>query len=87
MELRKGLNNNIWIGTYGYGLIKLDLSNNQTKFINIESPTFKTLAFKYIKSLHQSKNGTLWIGFWGGGLASFDTKTEQYRIFRHNEKI
>ena len=72
--------------TYGYGLIKLDLNNNQTKFINIESPTFKTLAFKYIKSLHQSKNGTLWIGFWGGGLASFDTKTEQYRIFRHNEK-
>ncbi len=85
-SLEKGLNNNIWIGTYGYGLIKLDLSNNQTKFINIESPTFKTLAFKYIKSLHQSKNGTLWIGFWGGGLASFDTKTEQYRIFRHNEK-
>lgn len=84
-SLEKGIDNSIWIGTYGYGLLKLDLENYHPKFYKLESPTLKTLAFNYIKSLYQSKNGTLWIGFWGGGLAAFDMKTEQYKIYRHNE--
>lgn len=84
-SLEKGLDNNIWIGTYGFGLVNLDLNSNQTKITKFESPTFKTLAFNYIKSLHQNKNGILWIGFWGGGLAFYDIKTEKYKIFRHDE--
>ncbi len=84
-SIEKGLKNDIWIGTYGNGLIHFDLTTSKLTFITIESPTFKTSAFNYIKSLRQSKNGNLWIGFWGGGLASYDTKTNKYKIWINDE--
>lgn len=86
-SLEKGLNNDLWIGTYGNGLIHFDLTTSKKRIINIESPTFKTSAFNYIKALHLSKNGSLWIGFWGGGIASLDTKTEQYKIWIKADNI
>jgi len=80
-SIEKGLNNDLWIGTYGNGLIHFDLNTKKKRLLKIESPTFKTSAFDYIKALHLAKNGVLWIGFWGGGLASLDTKTEKYDIW------
>jgi signal transduction histidine kinase/ligand-binding sensor domain-containing protein/DNA-binding response OmpR family regulator len=80
-SLTKGVNNDLWIGTYGNGLIHYDLSSAKLKFIKIESPTFKTSAFNYIKSLHLSKNGMLWMGFWGGGLAAYNTLSGEYKIW------
>jgi signal transduction histidine kinase/ligand-binding sensor domain-containing protein/DNA-binding response OmpR family regulator len=80
-SLVKGNDDNLWIGTYGYGLINYNLKTLQTKIIKLTSPTFQSSALNYIKSLHQSKNGKLWIGFWGSGLAAFDPKTEEYKIW------
>ena len=81
-----GINKDLWIGTYGNGLIHFDLATSKTRFVKIESPTFKTSAFKFIKALHISKNGLLWIGFWGGGFASLDTKTEKYNIWINDDR-
>ncbi len=77
--------NNLWIGTYGQGLKFLDAGSQQLKDINIESPTFKTSAFSYIKSLLQDGNDIL-IGFWGGGLVSLNTKTGNYKISIKDER-
>ncbi|HEX9251799.1 MAG TPA: two-component regulator propeller domain-containing protein, partial [Ignavibacteriaceae bacterium] len=84
-SLEKGNNNDLWIGTYGNGLIHYDLTKSQKRVINIESPVFKSSAFKFIKALLLSNDGLLWIGFWGGGLACLDTKTEKYQIWIHDE--
>ncbi len=86
-SLAKGSNNDLWIGTYGNGLINFDLKKFKKRFIKIESPTFKTSAFNYIKSLHLNKNGFLWIGFWGGGLASLNTKTDEYKIWIKDDNV
>ena len=86
-SLEKGYNNDLWIGTYGNGLIHFNLNTLEKRFIKIESPTFKTSAFNYIKSLHLGKDGFLWIGFWGGGLASLNTKTNEYKIWIMNDTI
>lgn len=75
-----GASDELWIGTYGQGLKQLNLSNASLNNWVIESPTFKTSAFNYIKSLYIEEN-ILWIGFWGGGLAKFDTKTGEYKIW------
>ena len=72
---------NIWIGTYGQGLKQLNLKSGSIKNWVIESPTFKTSAFEYLKSLFLDENKNLWMGFWGGGLARFDTRTGQYKIW------
>ena len=84
-SIETGLNNDLWIGTYGNGLIHFDLSNEKLQLIKIESPTFKTSAFNYIKALHLNNNGKLWIGFWGGGLALYDIKTNDYKIWIKEE--
>ena len=86
-SLEKGSNNDLWIGTYGNGLINFDLNTLKKRFIKIESPTFKTSAFNYIKSLHLNKDGILWIGFWGGGLASLDIKTDEYKIWIKDDNV
>ncbi len=86
-SLEKGFNKDLWIGTYGNGLIHFDLTTSQKRIINIKSPTFKTSAFNYIKALHLSKDGNLWMGFWGGGLASFNTNTEEYKIWIKDDNI
>jgi signal transduction histidine kinase/DNA-binding response OmpR family regulator/ligand-binding sensor domain-containing protein len=75
-----GSSGDLWIGTYGQGLKQLNLKNGSMKDWMIESPTFKTSAFNYIKSLYLDKN-ILWIGFWGGGLARFNTNNGEYKIW------
>ncbi len=71
----------LWIGTYGQGLKQLNLKNGKIKDWKIESPTFKTSAFDYLKSLYLNDDKILWIGFWGGGLARFNTETGKYKIW------
>ncbi len=71
---------NLWIGTYGQGLKYLDIQSGKITDINIESPTFKTSAYDYIKSL-QMDGDDLWIGFWGGGLALLNTISGKYKVW------
>ncbi|MGB5528360.1 MAG: two-component regulator propeller domain-containing protein, partial [Ignavibacteriaceae bacterium] len=85
-SLAVGNSDNIWIGTYGQGLKRLNLKNGNIKDIKIESPTFKTSAFDYLKSIYLDDENILWIGFWGGGLARFNTKTGDYKIWIHSSE-
>lgn len=80
-SLAVGKSDDIWIGTYGQGLKRFRLRNGNLESTPIESPTFKTSAFDYLKSLYIDDDNILWIGFWGGGLARFDTKTRTYKIW------
>jgi len=80
-SLEKGSNNDLWIGTYGNGLVHFDITKSKLNTIQIESPTFKTSAFNYIKTLYHDNNNYLWMGFWGGGLARLDTKSGKYNIW------
>lgn len=71
-SLAVGKSDDIWIGTYGQGLKRFRLRNGNLESTPIESPTFKTSAFDYLKSLYIDDDNILWIGFWGGGLARFE---------------
>ena len=77
-SIEKGMNNDLWIGTYGNGLIHFDLATAKKNILKINSPTFQSAAVNYIKALHLDNDSILWIGFWGGGLAAFNTKTNNY---------
>ena len=80
-SLAVDVSNNLWIGTYGQGLKKLNLKSLTLNNFDIESPTFKTSAFDYLKSLFIDKYNKLWIGFWGGGLARLIPETGEYKIW------
>lgn len=83
-SLEKGSDNSIWIGTYGNGLFNYNLKTKKIKKYPIESPTFKTSAFEYIRTLKLGDNDTLWVGFWGGGLGALNTVTGKYKIWIPN---
>ncbi|MFI5237349.1 MAG: two-component regulator propeller domain-containing protein, partial [Ignavibacteriales bacterium] len=71
----------LWVGTYGQGLKKLNINDGTLTGFVIESPTFKTSAYDYLKSLYFDKSDNLWIGFWGGGLAQLNPSTGKYKIW------
>ncbi len=74
------LEGNLWVGTYGQGLNFFNLNSGWIENIKIESPTFKTSAYDYVKSLELNGENLL-IGFWGGGLAEMNVKTRKYKIW------
>lgn len=82
-SLHPGVSENLWIGTYGHGLIELDIRSKKIKTKKIYNPDYTTTAFEYIKALHQDRNGLLWVGFWGGGLAKLDLKTNRSTFYRN----
>jgi signal transduction histidine kinase/ligand-binding sensor domain-containing protein/DNA-binding response OmpR family regulator len=84
-SMADGSNDDLWIGTYGQGLKQLNLKDGNLKNWLIESPTFKTSAYDYLKSLCLDNNNDLWIGFWGGGLGRMNTKNGKYNIWIHDD--
>lgn len=70
--------NNIWIGTYGQGLKKLDLKTNTVKQIEIKSNIILLSFYRYVKSILQDKDGIVWIGFWGSGLVRYDPVKSEF---------
>lgn len=74
-SLSSGNSNELWIGTYGSGLYKLNINNNELKHIPLFKDGLYPESIKFIKSLYTDKNNNLWLGFWGYGLAYYNTDT------------
>jgi signal transduction histidine kinase/ligand-binding sensor domain-containing protein/DNA-binding response OmpR family regulator len=73
--------NNVWIGTYGQGLKKLDLKTNTIKQIEIKSDIILPSFYRYIKSILQDKDGIVWIGFWGSGLVRYNPAKSEFKTW------
>jgi len=71
---------NLWIGTRGEGLYKVDL-NNET--IEEFTPTIENkLTSNAILSLHEDKNKNIWVGTRSGGLNQYIKETNTFKSFR-----
>ena len=64
-----GEGNNVWIGTSGGGLIKIDKTTGIPTYYNKAN---SGLPANYVSSIAIDGNGTKWIGTFYGGLAAFD---------------
>ncbi|MDO6819478.1 hybrid sensor histidine kinase/response regulator transcription factor [Zobellia sp. 1_MG-2023] len=63
---------NLWIGTRGDGLFKVNLIDEEIKTFN---PSFENgLSSNAILCLLEDKEGNMWIGTRGGGLNFYDSK-------------
>ena len=71
-------NYNLWIGTYGSGLFRLDLKTDRLDAIPNYEKRSKSQAVKYVKSLCADNKNNIWIGFWGMGLARLNPSNEDY---------
>ena len=75
----------LWIGTYGSGLFRLDLKTNKLEAIPNYEKRSKSQALKYIKSLCVDDDNNVWIGYWGIGLARFDPSNNYYESWFHEK--
>ncbi|SFQ57062.1 Signal transduction histidine kinase [Flavobacterium akiainvivens] len=81
---------NIWLGTNGYGMIKLRLERegSQLKITDFKryiakSDSQNALNSNIIFSIIPKGNDELWIGTRLGGLSLFNTKTEAIQTFKN----
>ncbi len=81
--LSAGPNNDLWIGTYGYGLIRFNYASNQLSQINVIDDVIKSSSRDFVKSLLVDNKDNLWIGYWGVGLARLNTSTNKVNHWHH----
>jgi len=60
---------NIWLGTYGQGLLKLIVGNSEQDDELIVYNENTGLSSNYVNSVFQDMEGNIWIGTFGAGLS------------------
>src|SRR5262249_18106827 len=69
---------NIWLGTYGRGLIRIDSDGHFKQFTSARDTSGREENWVY--SIVEAANGTFWLST-TGGLASFDPGTGEFTRF------
>jgi putative nucleotidyltransferase with HDIG domain len=71
---------NLWIGTRGGGINKLNIKPRKFELFNMSQNNLMTLSNSNINSIFQDSQGIIWVGTNDGGLNRFDwvNKTQQY---------
>jgi signal transduction histidine kinase/ligand-binding sensor domain-containing protein len=85
-SLSSGISNDIWIGTYGAGLYRLDLLTGKLKSIPLFERGLYPESVKYNKSVYCDKNGTVWIGHWGYGLVRLNSNSGEVNVWHNDHK-
>lgn len=65
--IKKGNDNFIWIGTFGNGISKYKLENNQLNLFETFDKA-SGLSNNYVKSFFIDREDNVWIGTYGGGI-------------------
>ena len=83
-SLASGLDE-LWIGTYGSGLFKLNLKTNSLASMKMFPQWTNTQSTKFNKVVFLDNENNLWIGYWGFGLARLNPSTGKYSSWLNNE--
>lgn len=81
MSMCKGLNNDIWVATYGRGLIKLDSQNFGRKtFYNKKSGLYHTET-NHLYQVMMDQQQRIWTGgIWGGITVLDEGRQQRHRV-------
>ena len=70
----------IWIGTYGEGLNKINIENNEiTVYKNISNEK-NSLGGNYVRNILQDSNGTIWVCT-DGGLSKYIENEDEFMTY------
>ncbi|MEE9430284.1 MAG: two-component regulator propeller domain-containing protein [Melioribacteraceae bacterium] len=86
-SIAENKNGELWIGTWGKGLIRLNSNTNQKKYFYhlINKPN--SISSNRIVKILVDKKSRIWIGTFGGGLSRVDDKKENSFInYNHSIK-
>lgn len=79
----------IWIGTAGGGLNRLDPEASKPRFIRYQNilDDSTTISSRGVWDIHEDQNGNLWFGTWRGGLNLFDREKESFSHFTKEDGL
>jgi serine phosphatase RsbU (regulator of sigma subunit) len=75
---------NIWIGTYGGGLNKLDRSTGKFLRYQFNEDDSTSISSNATWSLAIDDDGNLWIGTFGGGVNVLNLQNQTFNYFKNN---
>src|SRR5690606_16851495 len=70
--------NNLWIGTWGGGLNKLDIARQKIYRYNLETAANYSRINDIVLSIEQDRSGIIWVGTDGGGISKIDPKRKKF---------
>lgn len=71
---------NIWVGTYGYGLNFINKIKQRFNYISDDADSANCLPYKRVSSISEDLDGSVWIATDGGGMAHWDVHRN---VFSH----
>jgi signal transduction histidine kinase/ligand-binding sensor domain-containing protein/DNA-binding response OmpR family regulator len=74
----------LWIGTYGSGLFRLDLHSDTFRAVRAYDSSISIPSILFNKVVYRDSDNALWIGYWGYGLARLDLRTREYISWHHD---
>jgi signal transduction histidine kinase/ligand-binding sensor domain-containing protein/DNA-binding response OmpR family regulator len=80
-SLAPGKTGELWIGTYGNGLFRLQTDSNQIQHWLAKSSNQDGPGNNYIRSLCQDHLGYLWVGLWGRGINRYNPATGEWKSY------
>ncbi len=69
---------NVWLGTLGEGLLKVNHQTQQLTQYKFDSDDEFSLPNNHVMALVLNQRGELWVGTDGGGMARFDVGQERF---------
>jgi serine phosphatase RsbU (regulator of sigma subunit)/ligand-binding sensor domain-containing protein len=69
---------NLWIGTHGGGLSRLDRSKGTFRHYRANALDSTSLNNDYVFCIYEDADGILWMATWGGGLNRYDPRTDSF---------
>jgi class 3 adenylate cyclase/ligand-binding sensor domain-containing protein len=79
---------NIWIGTFGHGINKINTSKNDFRYYEAFKGEGDGLLGQVISGMSESKDGKIWLGLDDiSGLVLFDPSNEHFHVFNQNNGL
>jgi len=78
--------NEIWLGTYGHGILVVDVkSGSLVRHLKHQPSVSSSINFDYIGQIVTGKSGLMWVATWGGGLNRYNPQNAGFRVLRIDE--
>lgn len=83
VEMREDSTGNLWLGTGGAGVLKLDPARRQVTMYAKNPADPNTLLNNFVGGLTEDRSGVMWIGTLGGGVSRFSTQPAKFLHYKH----
>lgn len=77
--------NNLWLGTWGNGVIKFNVASQNVKNY-LPEESMNTILSYYVNDVHIDRNGKIWMATWDG-LSMLDTLRDEFINWVNNPLI